>query len=259
MKVVIIGSGNIAAFFGIKMYEAGWNIIQVVSKNATNAQQLAQHFNTDYTNQANCIKQDADLYILAVNDNALVEFENISWLSEKQVIYTAGSITIDKVKAISTKIACIWPIYSIQKNNLPTSSSIPLVITHSEHVDKTILHKLANTISSNLFFLSEIQKQNTHLAAVIANNFSNHLYTLAKQVLDQNNIPFELLLPLIQNTTEKLMHSSPEQNQTGPAIRHDGITISHQIEILNQNKNLQDIYKILTLSIQQYYTRLKKD
>lgn len=253
MKIAVIGSGNIATFFSVKLFQAGHCITQVLSKHENNALKLAQKVNAKAETNPMHLDQNAEVYLLAVNDDAIHQYIDHPILKNKLVLYSSGAVSLHEVKEISSQIACLWPVYSIQKENLPDHTEVPLVINHSDAVDSnTILH-IANAISKLHYTLSDKQKKTAHLGAVIANNFSNHLFTLSKQMLLNEDIPFDVLLPLIINTTSKLEISPPEKNQSGPAIRHDETTLKHHLELLENNEILKKIYSLLTESIQKYY------
>ena len=253
MKIAVIGSGNVATFFSHKLYEAGHRITQVLSKNAEHASRLASQFKAEYETNPDHLHAYSDIYLLAVNDDALPDYLDHPILKNKIVIYSSGAIGLTELSGLSLQLACIWPVYSIQKENLPKHDHVPLVINHTKDVDANVIEQIASAISKSQYKLSDEQKKTVHLGAVIANNFTNHLYTLSNQLLEQQQIPFDLLLPIIQNTTEKLQHSSPEKNQSGPAIRHDKITIGHHLEQLRHDELLKKIYTSLTESIQKYY------
>lgn len=248
MKIAIVGSGNIATFYAKKFHAAGHEIAQVISAHLTHAKELADNFQCDFSDDIHTLNSDADIFLFAVKDDVLLSFaKNIS-LKDKLVIHTAGSVHLDELKDLSDHLACIWCVYSINKNNLPENNSIPLVVdtNNNEVLDK--VNMLAKAISDNIFYLNDEQKSALHLAAVFANNFTNHLYTISKKIIEQKNIPFETLLPLIMDTATKLQHSAPEQNQTGPAIRHDEKTMEKHLALL-QDEEWKKIYAQISDSI----------
>ncbi len=250
MKIAIIGSGNIATFFGLRLKKAGFKIIQVVSSTLVHAQTLALKLDCEYNNTILKLTPNADAYLFAVKDDVLLDLAKTVRLPHKLIIHTAGSIQLHELNSISSLTACMWSLYSIQKDHLPESTIIPLILNYSDQSIKTDIYKIAQCISHNIVELDDHQKSTAHLAAVFANNFTNHLLTLSHQLLEKEHIPFEIMLPIIQNTIEKLSTSSPFQNQSGPAIRHDEKTIHKHLELLKENPLLVQIYQLLTMSIQ---------
>jgi hypothetical protein len=88
------------------------------------------------------------------------------------------------------------------------------------------------------------------LAAVFACNFTNHFYQIANDLLASKNMSFDLLLPLITETVNKVKSSSPEDAQTGPAKRNDQKTMQKHLNLLQGNDNLQTLYKLISAEIQ---------
>lgn len=249
MKIAIIGSGNIATFYAGKFHRAGFEIVQIISAHVAHAKALADHFQCAYSDQIGDLKDDAEACLFAVKDDVLLEYATHIHLHGRLVIHSAGSVHLDEIKGMSDQLACLWCVYSINKNHLPENENIPLVVNANNNASLEKVKILADAISRKVFYLNDEQKSVLHLAAVFANNFTNHLYTISKSITDKSDIPFETLLPIISDTADKLHHSMPAQNQTGPAIRHDEKTISKHLALL-QEEQFRRIYQVLTDSIQ---------
>jgi predicted short-subunit dehydrogenase-like oxidoreductase (DUF2520 family) len=80
------------------------------------------------------------------------------------------------------------------------------------------------------------------------------MYTIANEICEKYNIPFDILYPLIEETTNKIKKITPEKAQTGPAKRNDAETIENHLNLLS--KNQQEIYLKITQSIQEYGKKL---
>lgn len=250
MKIVIVGAGNIATFFSQKFHQAGFEIVQIISAELIHAQQLAGFFHCSFTNDIQQINKNADVYLFAVKDDILLELATQISLPNKLVIHTAGSIHLNELSGMSMRQACIWCVYSINKNNLPGANDIPLVVNAHFEEDLKIVGTLAKAISHNIYFLNDTQKSSLHLAAVFANNFTNHLFSISKNIVEAEDIPFEILHPIILDTSTKLLKSAPEKNQTGPAIRRDEKTMEKHLTLL-QDETFKAIYRLLSASIQK--------
>ena len=138
------------------------------------------------------------------------------------VVHTSGSVPIDTISA--KRKGVLYPLQSFTKEKEIDFSTVPLCIEASNKDDLVVLKKLANTISKSVFEVSSIQRAQIHLAAVFANNFSNHMYTIANELCEKEGLPFDLLKPLIMESTAKLQVLKPDKAQTGPAIRNDILT-----------------------------------
>ena len=248
-KICIIGSGNVAHFMGKKLLHSQHQVVQIISPNIEHARKLAEVLNCDYADIITNINPIVDVVILAINDDAIKKIAPNDLLKTKIVIHTAGSVSLEDIQHLSPRTACIWPVYSISKNNLPSSDKIPLAVNFSINEIKAPLMNLAQSMSSNVFLLNDEQKMIAHVSAVFANNFSNHLFAIAEKLLDKQHIPFDILMPLIKNTVEKLNTHSPADNQTGPAIRKDEKTIQKHVNLLTDSDKI--IYEMLTKSIQE--------
>lgn len=253
MKITIVGSGNIATFFGIKFKKAGHSILQVISSTESHAKELADTLSCDFDTDLNKLNVDSEVVLLAVKDDVLRTLVGYEVLQTKTIIHTAGSISLLDIASLSKNVGSMWCMYSINKNHLPERDDIPVIVNASNENTLVQVKKLSEAISNVTYSLDDDQKTIAHLSAVFANNFANHLFTIGQEILSQEKIPFEILIPLIQNTIEKLSYSTPDKLQTGPAIRHDGETISKHLQLLQSNEEFLKIYQLLTHSIQQRY------
>jgi predicted short-subunit dehydrogenase-like oxidoreductase (DUF2520 family) len=251
MYIVIIGSGNVAAVLGRKLQAAGHKIVQVVSRNASAASELAYEWDTESANYMSLLNRNADVYIIAVSDNAIEEIAADLKLPDKVVAHTAGSVSKDILKNVTNHYGVFYPLQSIRKevSHLP---DIPVFYEGSDEKAITVLKKLAESISyKQPVAAGSEDRMKLHVAAVVVNNFTNHLYALAEQYCKKERIDFRQLLPLIEETVDRLRTNSPADTLTGPAVRHDQPTIQKHLEILKDHPNLQKIYQLMTESIQQ--------
>jgi predicted short-subunit dehydrogenase-like oxidoreductase (DUF2520 family) len=251
MDIVIIGSGNVAAVLGRKFTAAGHKIVQIISRNASAASELAYEWDTESANYMSLINKNADVYIIAVSDNALEEVITPLKLSGKVVAHTAGAVSKEVLKNVTSHYGVFYPLQSLRKeiNGLP---EIPIFFEGSDKTATNTLQKLAQSISYEQATVAGTEDRlKLHIAAVIVNNFTNHLYMLAEKYCQKEGINFHQLLPLIEETVQRLKTSSPADTVTGPAIRNDQETIQKHVELLKDHPHLQKIYQILTESIQQ--------
>jgi predicted short-subunit dehydrogenase-like oxidoreductase (DUF2520 family) len=251
MKIAFIGSGNMATFLATNFYLSGHEIIQIVSKNLDHAKELAEKVQAHTADSLHELTQSADVYFLAMNDNSIQDFGKHQTLTEKIVIHTAGSISLQELNEVSANLGCIWCLYSIQKDNLPKEKDIPVFINSSNETTKNIVYELASSISSSIHEMNDEQKLKLHLAAVWVNNYTNHLATIAESLLKEEGIPFHHLLPILEQTIVKIKTSSPSQNQTGPAVRKDTAILAKHAGLLNHHELWKRIYELMAESIQR--------
>lgn len=251
-KIVILGAGNVATQLGLVLKKSKHTIIQVYSKHKSSASKLAHSLDSDYTNSPEKIDTTADIYIIAVNDDSIIEVGKQLKLNDKIVVHTSGSVEMNVLKLVSKNIGVFYPLQTFSKNNKVDFSVIPICIEANNAATIKVLQTIAKSISNNVQKIDSEQRKTIHLAAVFACNFSNHLYSIASNILESANISFDVLKPLIEETAKKIKNISPVEAQTGPAVRHDIKTINNHLKMLSGNKEYQQLYKLISKNITSF-------
>ena len=185
MNIVILGSGNAAAVLGRKFKAAGHHILQIYSRQASAASALAYEWDTESTNYTSLINPAADVYIIAVSDNAIAELASGIKLPGKVVAHTAASVCASVLAPVTENYGVFYPLQSLRREN-PQLPEIPVYFDAATERAKTVLQKLAGTISSGAPAIADDDaRQKLHVAAVFVNNFVNHLYTLAQSYCEK--------------------------------------------------------------------------
>ncbi|MGQ0740277.1 MAG: Rossmann-like and DUF2520 domain-containing protein, partial [Bacteroidota bacterium] len=204
MDIVIIGSGNVAAVLGRKFKAAGHNIVQLYSRNASAASQLAYEWDTESTNYKSLINKNADVYLVAVNDDAINDITADLYLPGKIVAHTAASVPKEVLKKVTAHYGVFYPLQSLRKEML-SPPDVPVLFDGSDELTKRNLEVLARSISSeNVAEAGDNARLKLHVAAVFVSNFTNHLYKLAEDYCRKEGLDFKQLLPLIEETTLRL-------------------------------------------------------
>ena len=254
-RIVIIGSGNVATNIAIAFAQNGIKPIQIISKNIKNAQNLAEKINCkNFTNKPNKIL-DADVYFLCVNDDNIKQISDYQALTNKTIVHTSGSTDISILNNNQRKYGVFYPLQTFNKQKIADFREIPVCIEASDNETQQLLVDLAKKISQNVHLINSQERLKIHIAAVFVNNFVNHLFTIANNIIKDDNINPDILNPLIYRTIENAITSSPYKIQTGPARRNDTTTISKHIEILHKlSPEYSKIYENLTNSIKKLYS-----
>ena len=254
MRIVIIGSGNAANVLGRKIIAAGHEVVQVAGRNEKACRALAALLNCPFTINWNFIDAHADLYIVTVTDTALENINIQLRLDKKLVVHTAGSVTREVLKNVSTNYGVLYPLQSLRKerSDLP---EIPFLVDANTPDNITLIKDFAETLSNKVQVANDEQRKKIHLAAVLVNNFTNHLYALAEEFCVNERVDFKLLYPLIRETVERMEDFSPADLQTGPAVRGDDATIEMHLQLLKGYPQLMKLYEILTDSIETFYKK----
>lgn len=250
MNIVMIGSGNVSAVLGNQFVKAGHEILQILSRNAAAASELAYQWNTESANYISLINKNADVYIVAVSDSAIADVAKNLKLPGKVVAHTAASVPMEVLKNVTDNYGVLYPLQSLSKS-ASLVPEIPFFIDAANEHTKKILNALAQSITKLPVANADIDKrEKLHVAAVIVNNFTNHILALAEDFCKKEGIDFNALLPLLKNTIDRLQEGSPSAMQTGPAARQDEAIIARHTELLKVHPKLLEVYDFLTRSIQ---------
>ena len=241
--VVIIGGGKVANhLINAFLKTSKVQLIQIYARNIMQVKQYEHQ--VSLTSNLQKLKK-ADVYIIAVSDDAIAEIS--SKIDTKSlVVHTSGTVSLKALKNNERK-GIFYLLQSFSHNKQVDFSQIPFCLEAAFEEDLKLLEKLALSVGEKTYRINSKQRSYLHLAAVFVNNFTNHLYSIGDDICNKYNVPFEVLHPLIKETTLKIETLSPKEAQTGPAMRKDTNTIKKHLSILD--KNQQKIYKILTDSI----------
>ncbi|WP_308992232.1 DUF2520 domain-containing protein [Mariniflexile litorale] len=253
ISVVILGAGNVATH----LFKA-FNKTEKVS--------VVQWYNRSidiikpYKNEIDTIDdltqlKDADLYILAVSDDAIKSLSSQLPFENRLVVHTSGAAGIYDIDK-KHKRGVFYPLQTFSKTAPIDFSNVPICIEALENQDYQVLKKLAKTVGSPTKKVNTDQRKVLHLAAVFVNNFTNQLYRVAHEITESEGAEFDLLKPLILETAKKAQDVSPYMAQTGPAKRNDKKTLKKHLKLL-QDQHHKDIYNLLTTSIQRTHGRKK--
>lgn len=259
-KVVFIGAGNLATQLALAFAQKGIAVLQVYSHTLENARELAQKVNAQFTNDLSALENNADLYVIAVKDSALEEvLKSLSLNNSSFLVHTAGSIPMEILSGFTKNYGVFYPLQTFSRQKAVDFSTIPVCIEASDPSLLIELEELALRISSSVHKINSEKRKTLHLAAVFVNNFVNHFYTIGAEILQQKELDFDLLKPLIQETADKIQTMHPMDAQTGPAKRNDQAVISDHLKMLEASPELQNIYTFVTQSIFHIHQKQNND
>lgn len=249
--IVMVGAGNLATHLAKALYAKGFRIVQVYSRTLEAARMLARKVGASATDELSALVPDAALYIVALKDAALADRlpaivsgrENAFW------VHTAGSIPMDIWKGKVARYGVFYPMQTFSKRREVDFATIPIFIEACSEEGERFLSGIASVLSGKVFSATSTQRKSLHLAAVFACNFSNHMYALAAELLDKYGLPFDVMLPLIDETARKVHQLDPREAQTGPAVRYDRNVMDGHLGMLADEPVLGDIYRKLSESI----------
>ena len=245
-RVVIIGSGNVATSIALSLKNR-CELVQIYSRTIANAQALAQLVGCEAISDLRNVAPNADVYIISVKDDAIASVVDVVPDNGALWLHTSGSTPIDVFREKRTRYGVLYPMQSFSKSHPARMSEVHIFIEGCDSYASKEVKELASLMTKNVHEASSKERERLHIAAVFACNFTNHMFTLSSEVLDEAGIPFDAMLPLIKTTIAKLDSMTPQESQTGPAARGDVKIIEKHLKSLHGDK--RKIYKLLSQSI----------
>lgn len=236
-STVLIGSGNVASHLGLALEQAGHRVVRVGGRSRTMP-----------------IPQDADLYVIAVTDSAIATVAEQIGDVPGLVVHTAGSVPMSVLPQRCRGV--LYPLQTFTKGRPVDMRSVPLFV-ESEGGGELLL-EVANQLSDRVIRMDSERRRYLHLAAVFCNNFTNHMFRITEELLSQHDIPFDVMLPIIDETARKVHSLSPAQAQTGPAVRWNQGVMEAQLALL-EREDLKQLYQIISKSIHHDKLRSQQD
>ena len=253
MRIVLVGAGGLGTNLGLALHEAGHDVLAVFSRTMEHARMLAERIGSQPTDDICALQNEADLFIVSVKDAVLTDVvqQLMQGREEQYFAHTAGSMPLTLFQGMARHYGVFYPMQSFSKERRINFSEVPVFLEASDAQTLTQLKALSATLTPHVYELSTDERRYLHLAAVFACNFANHCYALSAEILQQHGLPFNVMLPLIDETARKVHYLSPLEAQTGPAIRYDLNVINKQQQLLD-DPAMKELYERLSKSIYQH-------
>ncbi|MFS4468436.1 Rossmann-like and DUF2520 domain-containing protein [Maribacter sp. 2210JD10-5] len=249
ISVVLVGTGNVSKLlFNAFLTTKEVNVKQVIGRSEKKLNYFKKSAHTS-TNFKKLFK--AEIYIIAVKDDAIIEVSEKMSSVDGLVVHTSGAIPMEALK-VNAHTGVLYPLQTFTSGKKVDFKEIPICIETSEKDDLALLKRLANSLSDKVEVIDSEKRKILHIAAVFSNNFTNYLFTAAKEICDDNELDFNLLKPLILETASKISDMTPRQAQTGPAVRNDQKTMREHLSLLENEKH-REIYILLSNAIKDTY------
>ena len=271
MKIVLIGAGNLATHLGKALHAAGHDMLQVFSRTMQSAETLASLLDAEPLTDIAQVRDDADVYIFSVKDSALLQLvaqlcrHEADGLGEdgavnalrkakkgeheRVFLHTAGSMPMSVFKGMAQHYGVLYPMQTFSKQREVDFSIIPCFVEANDEFAQKQIEGMAREISGRVYQLSSEDRKYLHLSAVFACNFANHCYAISQELLEEHGIPFDVMLPLINETAAKVHEMKPKDAQTGPAVRYDENVIDKQSKLLENHPHFKKVYDSMSKSI----------
>ncbi|MEM0518728.1 Rossmann-like and DUF2520 domain-containing protein [Aequorivita flava] len=247
IKVVLLGFGNVNSHL-LKAFNKSDEISVVQIFNRNYIKMISPFSAISFTDSISEIA-NADIYIIGIPDDAISNFSASLHFKNKLVVHTSGGAAMD-VLSSKNRRGIFYPLQTFSKQRSVDFTNIPICIEAENPQDLDLLQQLGSVISKNVKIISSEKRTKLHLAAVFVNNFVNYLYQIGSEIVTKEDLPFELLKPLIAETALKIETLSPKEAQTGPAKRNDNKTIEKHLHLLEDN-DFKDFYKLFTKALRE--------
>jgi predicted short-subunit dehydrogenase-like oxidoreductase (DUF2520 family) len=255
MNFSIIGTGNMAHFLVNELYASGHVFKGIWGRNTVAANKIAIQYPTLVYSSLKDIKdEEGHFCFIAVKDIAIAEIAAQLNFNHTALIHTAGASPLQLLGNQTKHTGIFWPVYSIVADNLKTIKDIPIAIQGNNPQTENAILDMAKSITDKAFTANEEQRTHLHLAAVFANNFSNHLMAIAQEICMKQHLSFDYLQPIVEQTFERLKTEPAKDLQTGPAIRDDKMTMQKHLDLLKSNPEWALLYQSLSNSIRKMYS-----
>lgn len=256
MNISLIGAGRVATHLATALHAQNIQIQHVFSRNIDHAQHLAQQVDAIALENISQLTQ-AELLLIAVSDAqiAVVAKQLAGMNYTGLVAHTSGSTHLQVLQMENLRSGVFYPLQSFSFDQPIDWENTPFFLEAVQPADLEQLDQLANTLSKRIYHYDSEQRLSLHLAAVFASNFSNYCYDIAEQILQQHQVDQHLIFPLILQTAQKMQTNSAQQNQTGPARRHDQNIIDLHLDMLKLHPEWQDIYALLSHAIKHRHAK----
>ena len=235
MKIVLIGRGRLATNLEHALLQADHEVVSINSRTLES------------------LPLEADVFVVAVKDAALVDVLRAATKGREDqlFVHTAGSMPMDLFKGLTAHYGVFYPMQTFSKERLVDFNEISVFLETNDAVSMERLKMLAATLTPHVYELDSEGRKHLHLAAVFACNFVNHCYALSAEVLAAKGLPFSVMLPLVDETAQKIHELAPKDAQTGPAVRGDQNVLQMQAAMLAENSAVKQIYEALSNDIQR--------
>lgn len=255
-RIAFIGAGNVAWHLAPALENAGHAVLQVYSQTKKSASELVNRlYQADVKTDLDFSSSKADLFFISVPDDVIsLVSQELALPEECIVVHTSGAKSLGILDyTASDYTGVFYPLQTFSKSKKIEFSEVPICIEADDANTEKVLKLVASSISKSVQSVSSEDRKALHVAAVFSCNFTNHFLSVAEQIVNSKGLDFNILRPLIFETMSKALALGPTNAQTGPAKRHDFLTLDHHMEFLGSNEELAELYRLISQSIVDQY------
>ena len=245
----MIGARNVATHISRHLHFAGHTITCVHSRTHKSSTRLAEEVGSVGTAVPEEVPLSADFFIICVPDRIISDVVR-QFQDRKGIwLHTSGACSIKIFEGFKPQFGVLYPLQTMSKQRTVSLEETPLLVEGSSPEITDVIKTLASSISQNVHEMDSASRQVIHMAAVFANNFSNHMMHIAQQILEEEEIDVKLLDPLLKETFGKFAEMGAAAAQTGPALRGDKETMQKHLELLKKYPEWEKLYTFISRDI----------
>lgn len=244
--LTFLGSGNVASHLAQAFTAAGCVVDQIYSPHLENARRLADGVKAEPIDSFSQISSSADAYIVAITDDALAHLADELHLPDRLVVHTSGTTPMSVLTGVSSRCAVMWPPQTFAREVPMDYSQLHFCIEASSDEVAMQVEALARMVTPHIHHLDSEQRRWAHLASVFVNNFGNAVNAIAQEMMRAHGLDYDMLLPLIRETSLRADGPDLWERQTGPARRRDKATIGSHLDMLSDMPQLKELYEMMT-------------
>ena len=254
--ISLIGAGNVATHLAPQLENAGHTVHEIYSRKITHAELLVSKlYSAEAVNVLDFTESDARVFIIAVPDEHIESVASkVDLPMDAMLVHTSGTVAMSTLGYAHEEIGVFYPLQTFSIGKKVDFEEIPICVEAGNSSGRQTLRALAKSLSKHVYEIDSENRKVLHLAAVFACNFSNHMHAIAEDILESSNLPGDILTPLIYETVQKSLEMGAGNTQTGPAMRGDTGTINEHLELLSENHELSELYKLITDHILNKYS-----
>lgn len=263
IDIALIGAGNVAWHLGHALESAGFSVREVYSRSFQRAADLAETFYASRpTDELDFRDSVAEVFFLVVSDQAMEDVcHQIQLPEDALVVHTSGALPMSILtdilhhhRGLDVEVGVFYPCMTFTRGKSLDFKKVPILVEAENEEELAFLKKIGDQIGKEAQEISSEDRKTLHVAAVFACNFTNHLWAVSQSLVESENLSFDLLKPLIAETTRKALASAhPAEVQTGPAVRGDESTLATHRRLLQEDADFLTLYDVLTESIQAWH------
>jgi predicted short-subunit dehydrogenase-like oxidoreductase (DUF2520 family) len=249
ISVTLIGAGNVGSQLGLLFHKKGITIDAVYNKNKDSGLSLAKAVDSTYINDKTKLPINSTFYLVALKDDHYLEQLKGMELSNKLIIHTSGSLDSQKLSQFSSRWGCLYPMQTLIKNHFVDWSKVSFYIEAADKKDESFIVNTCDLLEFKTSKANSNQRRKNHIAAITTNNFSYHLLSTIKVFCQENDLNFDNLKTLLQKSIDNSFEKDAFTMQTGPASRNDLKLVKEHLKLLEDNKDLKEIYELFSNQI----------